>query len=130
MGEGLAQDFGRGQRGVEALDEGALDAEENLAHCGERFRAFEVIGRIAPRGDPAATGGGFKVEEQYEVGCGRECFVGGKNGVRVSAAGALIGGGGKVVAVEDDDLARSQCGVDERVDMFGAILDEEFEFLL
>ena len=49
---------------------------------------------------------------------------------RVDALGALVGDGREVIAVEDDDLAGREGGLEVLLDVLAPVLDEEGELLL
>ena len=115
--------------GVDRPKKGSVDLEEDFADFAELIELFEGVWGIAASADAIDAGGGIEVEEEDEVGLGGEAFVFGEDPLGVEAAGALVGGGGKVIAIEQDDVATGEGGTNDGGDMFGAIFEKEVQFL-
>ena len=105
-----------------------LEGEEGLAAFEEVIELFELVGGVAAVADALMSGLDVDIEDQEEVGDGSEGFVLAADGGGVEAASALVGHGGEVVAIEDDEMAVCDGGVDEGLDVLFAIEEEPFEF--
>ena len=128
LADGLEDGFG-GLGGVDAAGEGfVLEAEEDFAAAGEGGVLFEGVGGIAAGADAGEGGIDVEVEQEEEVGPGGEGFVAAADFHGIEAAGTLVGHGGEVVAIKDDDLAGGEGGADEFFDVLLAVAEEEFEF--
>jgi hypothetical protein len=89
----------------------------------------ELVAGLAPA-DPGQAGGRGDIEDDHEVGRDGEGLVNPADPRRVDALGALIGDGREVIAVEDDDLACRQSGLEVLLDVLAPVLDEERELPL
>ena len=124
-------DFLDGAAGVDEVDERLADeAEEDLAAAAEAFELLELVRGVAARADAGVGVVEGEIEEEKMIRSRGEGLVATADVRGVEAARALVGHGGKVVAVEDDDLARGEGGLDQLVDVLAAIEQEKFEFLL
>jgi hypothetical protein len=113
---------------VEFHEVGLLNSQKDVADAFEVFGLFEVIGGVAPGADAREAVGDFEVEEDKEVGLGRELFVAANEFGGIESARALIRRSGKVVAVNDHDVAGPERGHDECVHVFAAVFDEGLDF--
>ena len=111
-------------------EEGALEAGEDAGDADEIVLALEELVAGFPVGDPGQTRGGVDVEDDDEVGPDGEGLVHPADPPGIDALGPLIGDGREVIAVEDDDFAGRQGGLEVLLDVLAPVLDEELQFLL
>jgi len=129
-GEDVGVDVFDGPGGVDAVDEVVGEGVKNVVALLEGFALFELVGGAVAGSD---TGEGVidrKVEVEEEVGFRGELLVDAADLAGVETADALVGHGGKIVAVKNDDLSGLQGGLDEGFDVLAAILEEELQFFL
>ena len=124
-------DFVRGAGGVHALEVGAIDRVEDLAHARQEVRALEGgLGRAAASGHAREALRRRELEQQHEIGHRELGLGGGEQPSGVEAARALIGDGREEVAVGEHDGAARQGGRDPLPHVQAALLEEQRQLLL
>ena len=118
----LIPDFVGGFRCIHASYERAIQAEEDAAHVLKLVELLKGIGGIAPRANSFKTSGGVEIEKKDEVRFWSKFLIFCQDPIGINASGALVGCGGKVIAIEEDGPPFLQSWPDHRFDMFGAIL--------
>ena len=114
---------------IDHPQEVVLYGVEDLTAELEGFPPLEFIALPVTDSDPFEGGVEGKIEQEEQVGTGCELLVNPADFGRVESAHALVGHGGEIIAIEDDDFSALQGRVNKGFHMLGAILVEKFQFL-
>lgn len=117
--------------GVDHLSVGlVLEAKKQVTAKLEGFAFFKFVGLAIPDANTLEGDIDGKVEDDQDIRTRCEGFILGANLCWVDSAGPLVGHGGEIIAVEDDNATVLNGGGDDLLDMFTAVPDEIVEFLL
>jgi hypothetical protein len=116
--------------GFNAVDEVIRKRGKDAVAAYERFTLFELIGLTIANADSFERNLDGDFEDKDVVWGGGEFFVGFSDGSGIKSTKALIGHGGKVVAIENDSSTPGEGRVDESVDVVAPVEVEEVEFFL
>jgi hypothetical protein len=112
-------EVGGGAGAVEDVEAGESEGEEDGARLGQLVLELEQVGAVAALADAVEAEGWLDVEDDEDVGRRGEGVE--LEQVRgVEAAGALVGDGRQVVAIDDDDLVGGEGRLDEVGDVLPA----------
>jgi len=115
---------------IDHMQEIVLHGMENLTAKLQGFPLFEFVAPPVADADPFKSRVEGEVEKEKQVGAGCKFLIDPADLSGIEAADPLIGHGGKVIAVENDDLATLQGRGDELFHVLTPVLVKELKFLL
>jgi len=115
--------------GINPTDEGKLNLGKHYGHLAEIVFFFKVIQSFSPSlGNALDSGLDGGLEEEYKIRS-RGKVIAGQYILWIKAGSPLVGDGGKIITVTEDDLSRLQGRREDFLDMFFSVGQKEVKFL-